>query len=170
MSAGYGQGMAAHVSPSDAPLGSVGAPIELVIADVPATAARAGAVRHSVASWLEAAGIEVRRRSDVELAVYEALANTVEHAYRGAETAGTFTVHGAYSPHEHRLEISVVDHGRWRPPTPNPLRGNGLTLISAVASDAAVAHRIREPPSSCAGTDHPTPPASGRGRRRRELR
>lgn len=130
--------MAAHSPLADTRAPADGTAIELVIADVPATAARASAVRHTVASWLDAAAIDIHTRGDVELAVYEALANTVEHAYRGAETAGTFTVHAAYSQLEHHLEIAVADHGQCQVPTPNPLRGNGLPLISAVASETAV--------------------------------
>ncbi|OLT35051.1 hypothetical protein BJF84_15860 [Rhodococcus sp. CUA-806] len=112
--------------------------MELVIADVPATPDRAGAVRHTLGSWLEAAGFDPGRRPDVELAVYEALANTVEHAYRDAHTHGTFTVHAVYSGVGNMLEVVVRDSGRWRTPTPDPARGNGLPLITAVTTESAV--------------------------------
>ncbi|NIL74809.1 hypothetical protein RhoFasB10_00901 [Rhodococcus sp. B10] len=137
--AGYDASMVVHSPISPTVATSTAAPLELVIADVPATPSRAGAVRHAVASWLDAAAIDSSRRPDVELAVYEALANTVEHAYRDFDVPGTFTVRAAFSALEQTLEVAVVDHGRWRPPTPNPMRGNGLPLISAVTSVSSVA-------------------------------
>ncbi|RRQ25291.1 ATP-binding protein [Rhodococcus sp. Eu-32] len=120
--------------------GSPSPPIELMIADVPATPDNAAAVRHTLSSWLTAAGIDPDRRPDVELAVYEALANTVEHAYHDAPAPapGTFTVHACYPGAGHVLEVAVSDHGRWRTPTPDPVRGNGLPLITAVTTGSEV--------------------------------
>lgn len=111
---------------------------ELVIAKITADARRVGAVRRALQSWLEATTFDPARIGDVALAVYEALANTVEHAYAG--TCGTFTVRAGYMPTEHLLAVAVIDHGHWQSPTPKPLRGNGLRLATVLSDDVNIEH------------------------------
>lgn len=109
------------------------------MSDVPAEARRAGALRRALASWLEITAFDRARIVDIALAVYEAMANTVEHAYRNG-AAGTMTVRAVYSDVERTLNIEVVDVGHWQTPTVDPLRGNGLTLISALSHASNVEH------------------------------
>ena len=74
---------------------------------------------------------------DLELALGEAAANAAEHAYAGRE-GGEF----AYSVARRAdgdLDVSVRDHGRWRPvPQDNGHRGHGLRVIGQIAEDLRI--------------------------------
>lgn len=115
-------------------------PLELMISEVPADGARVGSIRRALTAWLEATRFDPTRIADVVLAVYEAMANTAEHAYRHASMTGTFTVRAAYSSLEHLLSIVVIDHGHWRPAVPDSYRGNGLRLVAALSGGSRVDH------------------------------
>jgi anti-sigma regulatory factor (Ser/Thr protein kinase) len=71
---------------------------------------------------------------DVVVAVHEAAANVVEHAYRSG--SGTLRV-DARADRE-RLVVSVRDQGRWRPPVPSEERGRGILLIRELMDDVTV--------------------------------
>ena len=106
---------------------------------VPADARRAGTLRRVLATWLEVTAFDRVRIIDIALAAYEAMANAVEHAYRNA-TAGTMSLRVVYSNTDRTLEVAVSDAGRWKASTPDPVRGNGLPLISALCEAATVEH------------------------------
>ncbi|MET8773631.1 ATP-binding protein [Nocardia sp. NPDC050713] len=108
-------------------------PLEL---DFPATADRLAQVRHTFQDWLERCGIGSDRAYDVLLAVGEACTNAVEHGHRG--DGGTVRVRAACTGAE--LNVTVADHGRWKPPDPQTrsVRGRGLAIIRAVIPDVAV--------------------------------
>ncbi|PRY47741.1 PAS domain S-box-containing protein [Geodermatophilus tzadiensis] len=106
---------------------------------LPADPARLSRVRRTVTSWALAAGLPEDSLDDLQLALGEALANAVEHAY--AATGGEGRC-------EYRLErtadgcvdVCVRDEGIWRPVPADPgHRGRGLELISALARDVEVA-------------------------------
>ncbi len=67
------------------------------------------------------------------LATYEALANAAIHAY--LDDTGTFDLLARYLPDRDRVEVTVTDYGRWRPPPddPGPFSGRGIPLIQALA-------------------------------------
>jgi serine/threonine-protein kinase RsbW len=110
-----------------------------VLHDIPAEAAGASDVRHHLTGWLTDNAITTNdeRRSDIVLAVYEAVANAAEHAYRTLPVhpgqPRPIAVEALYRRRTRTLEITVSDHGRWRPPLPTHTRGYGLRLIRAVA-------------------------------------
>ncbi|MDQ2871746.1 MAG: SpoIIE family protein phosphatase [Candidatus Eremiobacteraeota bacterium] len=60
------------------------------------------------------------------LATGEAVANAVEHAYRG-DMRGEITVHTEITPEA--LVVQVEDRGRWRPFQKRDERGRGITLM-----------------------------------------
>ncbi|MGX5655091.1 SpoIIE family protein phosphatase [Geodermatophilus nigrescens] len=106
---------------------------------LPADPARLRGVRRAVTAWARAAGLSEDGVDDLQLALGEALANAVEHAYAGNGGGGRC---------EYRLErtadgsvdVCVRDEGVWRPaPADRGHRGRGLELIAALATDVEVA-------------------------------
>lgn len=59
---------------------------------------------------------------DIGLAVYEALANVIEHAYPAGAAHPVFDLH--VQCEVDMLTVVVADHGRWKPadPTLVPMR------------------------------------------------
>jgi anti-anti-sigma factor len=102
----------------------VPAPLEL---DLVAGASRLREVRARVRRWAAHAALDAETTDDLLLAVGEAAANAVEHAYGGAP--GRLRVHVALIGGS-GVEVTVEDRGRWRPPPPDPgFRGRGLSLM-----------------------------------------
>lgn len=89
-------------------------------------------IRRRVQRWAGLCGLPEDVLVDLQLAVGEAVANGVEHAYR--ETApGTvevdLTLRDA-DAEDAAVLVRVADHGRWRPAARDPgHRGHGLVLI-----------------------------------------
>jgi serine/threonine-protein kinase RsbW len=87
-------------------------------------------VRHALRGLLEASGISDERTSDIALAVTEACANAVLHAY--ADLPGLFEVTAALSAGE--LVVTVRDHGTGMAPrVDSPGLGVGLPVMAAIA-------------------------------------
>jgi anti-sigma regulatory factor (Ser/Thr protein kinase) len=150
-----------------------------------------GVLRRTVGAWCEAIGMGEDGLTDLQLALGEAVTNSVEHAYLGRDPAGVDVeldrLRGG------SVGVRVRDSGHWRPPPDDPgFRGRGLSLIRDIAEDLAVepgpdgtAVRFRMPPvpvdalpvarppgparspGSAAGTGAPSrPPARASLRRR----
>ena len=90
--------------------------------------------RDAARNWLEQHGVLGRRAHDVVLALGEACANAVEHAYRG----GTGEVEVEISGTAADLLLSVRDRGRWRVPAADGDRGRGTSIMQALASELRV--------------------------------
>ncbi|HKO26133.1 MAG TPA: ATP-binding protein [Solirubrobacteraceae bacterium] len=100
-----------------------------------ATAAEVTPIRHAVLDSAAAHGIAAALRADIALAVTEACANVVTHAYRDATAPGPLTV----EVYNDRREFVVVVSDRGpgiAPRADSPGIGMGLALI------AGVAHRL----------------------------
>jgi PAS domain S-box-containing protein len=96
-----------------------------------AVAEQLSEVRHQLAAWLQAASIPDDIATDIILAVNEAAANSIEHAYRG-HNQGKFWVEGQTDGA--RVQVRIVDKGSWKVAPADPgIRGRGLLLIRAVA-------------------------------------
>ena len=103
----------------------------------------AGRVRDEFARWL---GLELSVsdacRSDLVLAVYEALANAAEHAYSAASGLGAMHLTADYDADDDTLRVVVDDHGQWRgtdrTSSPHPGRGRGIPLIKVLADDTTI--------------------------------
>jgi serine/threonine-protein kinase RsbW len=105
------------------------------VQQAPATARAASDLRHQFSLWARRTVLcSNERLGDICLAVYEALANIVEHAYAGRTVPGTMDVSASYRPTTRTLTVTVTDHGSWQtPPSHHPRhRGHGLPLIRAL--------------------------------------
>jgi anti-sigma regulatory factor (Ser/Thr protein kinase) len=95
-------------------------------------------VRADVATWLRAGGVPEPVADDVVLAVHEATANAVEHAYAEAEPNGVSV--SLWRDADGAVRAEIRDRGRWRTGGSEPARGRGLPLMSALMDDVAVRH------------------------------
>jgi anti-anti-sigma factor len=93
-----------------------------------------------VTAWTAAAGLPEDTAEDLQLALGEALANAVEHAYAASPDEGECSYLVAREA-DGGVRVEVRDTGLWRPPPADRgYRGRGLELISALATDVEVAH------------------------------
>jgi serine/threonine-protein kinase RsbW len=110
---------------------------------VPAVAGRLTGLRHALAEWAERAGLAPEDREALTLASYEAMANSVEHAYAG-QLDGVLDLRAVRDPAEGRVVVTVTDFGQWRPPPTDPgTRGRGLPLIRGLTPDSAITPSAR---------------------------
>ena len=116
--------------PDPVPAGSRPDAVEFVHRSWRAEPAQLGAIRRELVDWITPLGLSPDEVDDVVLAVDEATANAVQHAYgpdeHGDVELTLWTEPGA-------LCIEVTDHGNWHP-TDTPGRGIGLMqrMVGAV--------------------------------------
>ncbi len=116
-------------------------------ARLPADPSRLSGVRRVVMAWATAMGLPWETAEDLQLALGEALANAVEHAYSGGGP-GECEYRVARAA-DGSVDVEVIDTGTWRPPPADRgFRGRGLELISALAQDVEITHG---PDGSAAG-------------------
>jgi serine phosphatase RsbU (regulator of sigma subunit)/anti-sigma regulatory factor (Ser/Thr protein kinase)/uncharacterized protein YigA (DUF484 family) len=109
-------------------------PVEVFRRTFPADAHELATMRAELRAWLERSGLPAETREDVVLACTEAATNAIEHAYIGRR--GHVLIEA--ESEDGTLQVSVVDHGRWRHPRPDDSRGRGLELVRAVIGDIDV--------------------------------
>lgn len=104
----------------------------LLAITVPAHPDQLSWVRDRMRRWLSDRDISPTVCADIVLAADEALANSVEHAYRRDEP-GTMDLTILLDPDT--VSFSVIDHGSWKHSTPerSNTRGHGLHMIRALA-------------------------------------
>lgn len=108
--------------------------IELTL---PARAENVAVVRHALGGLGDALGLGEELMTDVSLAVTEACANVVVHAYEGRE--GPLEV--AASVSGERITVVVRDHGAGITPHPgNPGLGVGLPLMATLSDVLELRH------------------------------
>jgi serine/threonine-protein kinase RsbW len=113
------------------------APLEL---HAPATTENAAVLRRRFRGWIDDL-TDPDTADDLALAVYEALANVVDHAYAGRAEVGAMTLWAAVSCPlltGRDLVITVLDEGEWRPYTAPGWRGRGLPLMRELTHTAAI--------------------------------
>ena len=94
--------------------------------------AEVAGVRRAVCALAARAGIDSDRRADIALAVGEACANAVVHAYVDAQP-GVLRVSAHVGPQG--LEVTIADDGRGMSPRPDsPGLGLGLPLMASLTS------------------------------------
>jgi anti-sigma regulatory factor (Ser/Thr protein kinase) len=96
-------------------------------------------MRRRIGRWALQSGVPEDVTIDLQLAVGEAVANGVEHAYRDSG-AGTVDVEmQVRDGHPVAVVVRVADHGQWRPvPTCAGYRGRGLLMIERLAQRVQV--------------------------------
>ena len=112
---------------------------------VDAVPAAVPAARRTIRRWLDTLAWPPENAEDVVLAVNEAIANAVEHAYPPAGP-GTATLHAWLSTdprtRDRRVVVAVTDRGRWaghHPDSPAPhARGHGLAVMSGCMAELHV--------------------------------
>jgi len=105
---------------------------------VPAVAGRLSGLRHALARWASRIGLSDEDAEALVLASYEAMANSVEHAYHD-QTQGMLDLRGAVDDDQKRVVVTVTDYGQWRPPQPSGgLRGRGLPLIQGLTTTSTI--------------------------------
>ena len=136
--------------------------IEFVHRRWPADPAQLSVIRRQLISWLEPLRLTEAEIADVVLAVDEAAANAVRHAYGPDESGAVeLTLWTEHDPQTaaNTLSIEVVDHGRWQPPQARTVSGGrGIPLMSSMAESVLIhydergsrvllRHRLAEPPA-----------------------
>jgi serine/threonine-protein kinase RsbW len=116
--------------------------IEFVHRSWPADPTQLAVIRHELTNWLAPLRLTEEETADVVLAVDEAAANAVLHAYgpkeSGAVELTLWTEHGPEEA-DATLSIEIVDHGHWRPPTePTVGGGRGIPLMSNVVESVLI--------------------------------
>jgi serine/threonine-protein kinase RsbW len=103
---------------------------------LPAAPEQLAPLRHAVAGWLAELALATEDRQAVVLAISEAAANAVEHAY-GLDGVGIVEVEAEVGE-ENQLLVRVRDGGRWREPRADSDRGRGLPIIGAIMEDVEI--------------------------------
>jgi anti-sigma regulatory factor (Ser/Thr protein kinase) len=97
---------------------------------VPAVPENVAPIRHAIVALAERLGADEDVRTDIALAVGEACANVVVHAYPPGDV-GPLVVHAARAEDADDLVITVIDQGQGMAPRPDsPGLGLGLPLIA----------------------------------------
>ncbi len=110
--------------------------IEFVHRSWPADPAQLSVIRHQLARWLTPLRLTEEETAAVVLAVDEAAANAVRHAY-GPDESGAIELTLWTEPGT--LSIEVVDHGRWRPPELEPaVGGRGIGLMNTMVESVLI--------------------------------
>lgn len=111
--------------------------IEFIHRSWPADPRQLVIIRRELAGWLAPLNLTADEVDGIVLAVDEAAANAVSHAYGEGESGVvelTLWTEGA------ALCIEIVDHGHWRPPAERPVTGGrGIGLMNAM-TDAMLIH------------------------------
>lgn len=128
---------------------------------LPARAENIAIVRHALGGFAEAFAVPETKLADIRLAVTEACANVVVHAYPDGEE-GTMEVLASMEDGE--MVVRVRDWGSGIRPRPDsPGLGLGLSLIAALAETVQLGHddaehtevrmtfALEEPPSMNGG-------------------
>lgn len=108
-------------------------------------AADAGAVarvRQDFTDWLRRFfDVDDVRRSDVVLAINEALANAAEFAYVQLDRPGTVDIQALYDAATQTLSVCIEDRGMWRTRQTEPAprtRGRGIPLMEKLSDSAEI--------------------------------
>ena len=90
-------------------------------------------IRRAVSRWLEDLEVQDGLAKEIVMAVHEASANVVEHAY--GPTGGTITITATYEGDQ--VEVLIRDSGTWRGSSRGD-RGNGLRLMRGLMDTVTV--------------------------------
>jgi len=101
---------------------------EYVHLTLPAEPAQLRRLRQAMSAYLRPLPLAPERRDEIVLAVGEAAANAVEHAYLHQQEPGIIDV--TFWTEADALWVEIRDYGRWREPPSDPgSRGQGLGVV-----------------------------------------
>ena len=100
---------------------------------IPATPEGARGLRLSVQEWLCTVGADAALVDDLVLAVYEALANVVEHAYPPGHPHPLMRLQAQLN--QDQALITISDYGCWRDPDGPGHRGRGLAIMRSLVTE-----------------------------------
>jgi len=106
--------------------------------ELPARVESLGEARRMFGDWLAEVAPLADGKDALQLALSEIVVNAIEHAYPPGD-AGSVGIYAGIGE-DGLLECRVTDHGRWREPSQEEDRGNGLMLASYIAAEFAVSH------------------------------
>lgn len=99
---------------------------------LPATPDQLRPLRRAIATWADQAAVPERLVQDLQLALVEAVSNSIEHAYP-PDRPGEFTF-DVRQLADGSLRAEVTDHGCWQPPSEDSgYRGRGLAMIRGLS-------------------------------------
>ena len=90
-------------------------------------------LRRTLGRWLAGRGASESEIFDITLALSEAAANAVEHAYGAREAS--FTIEGERTSEE--VRVRITDNGRWRSTRPYG-RGRGLAIMRSLVDSVQI--------------------------------
>ncbi|WP_214406649.1 ATP-binding protein [Pseudonocardia lacus] len=102
---------------------------------LPATVEQLRPLRRRIDAWAPAHRLTDDELTDLQLALGEAVSNSIEHAYLAVEP-GTVDVELAVRKTDDGREVvvAVTDRGRWKPASSRPTyRGRGITMIDGLS-------------------------------------
>ena len=102
----------------------------------PADASALRVLRQLLRRWLGKWGASSDETYDITVAVQEAAANAVEHAY--APGSAAFEVDARHE--DGVITVVVQDHGRWRAARGGEQRGRGLPIMHSLMDAVEVQH------------------------------
>jgi anti-sigma regulatory factor (Ser/Thr protein kinase)/anti-anti-sigma regulatory factor len=116
----------------------VASPADLRL-ELPAVPASLRASRVEIDAWLARLGATEDDTFLLQHALGELLTNAIEHgsAPAGTPAPATVELHARLRP-DGCLEARVTDHGRWREPARQSVRGRGLALTAQLVDDVRV--------------------------------
>ncbi len=94
-------------------------------------------LRHALAAFMEALDVARELREDIIIAVGEALANAVEHAY-DPQRPGNVELYARTTGDDRTLLVDVSDAGEFRRGDGTPGRGFGLRIVRAIARAVSI--------------------------------
>lgn len=108
-------------------VGSLPATSERMEMRITARPQRAADVRRALGRWLDQINTPAQESFELTVALGEAVANAIEHAYFSPD--GTILIEAHHD--RGNITLCVQDYGRWRQST-TPTRGRGLELIRSL--------------------------------------
>ncbi len=104
---------------------------------IPAQMPSIAGVRATLREWFGRRGLGEMLVSDLVLAISEAMANAIEHSSPVSGEDEPYVGLVVSMSHE-EISILVRDHGSWRTPSVDPLRGRGLVIMGRLMDSVAV--------------------------------
>jgi anti-sigma regulatory factor (Ser/Thr protein kinase) len=122
------------------PDGEFDSTIEFLRLTVPAQASRLAPLRRQLRRCLAPLPMPTNRKDELFLAVSEAVANCVEHAYDPADSG---IVELTFWTETNALCVQIRDYGRWRAPASSPsaaAQGLGIQLMRRLVDCVLIQH------------------------------